>query len=155
MIEKIIFHSQVHPVTGKSLVLSQTQVASYFSRQASKLKKLVLAYHMKEAAGAGDDGGGSDGGDGGGGDGGDGEGGGDGSGDDGDYSAYKVAELKDMCRARSLPVSGKKSALIERLQKADSDGEESQEESEESEESQESEGGESEDGESEGEGYDE
>ena len=105
---------------------------------------------MKEAAGAGDDGGGSDGGDGGGGDGGDGEGGGDGSGDDGDYSAYKVAELKGMCRARSLPVSGKKSALIERLQKADSDGEESQEESEESEESQESE-----DGESEGEGYDE
>jgi hypothetical protein len=154
MREKIIFHSQVHPVTGKSLVLSQTQVASYFSRQASKLKKLVLAYHMKEAAGAGDDGGGSDGGDGGGGDGGDGEGGGDGSGDDGDYSAYKVAELKDMCRARSLPVSGKKSALIERLQKADSEGEESQEESEESEESQESEGGESEDGESEGEDND-
>jgi len=108
---------------------------------------------MKEAAGAGDDGGGSDGGDGG--DGGDGEGGGDGSSDDGDYSAYKVAELKDMCRARSLPVSGKKSALIERLQKADSDGEEPQEESEESEEPEESEGGESADGESEGGGYDE
>jgi hypothetical protein len=93
--EKTIFHSQVH-VTGKSFALSQTQVASYFSRQASKLKKLVLAYHMKEAAGAGDDGGCGDGGDG------DGGGGDDGCGDDGDYSTYKVAEAQGHVQGTQL-----------------------------------------------------
>jgi uncharacterized LabA/DUF88 family protein len=32
-----------------------------------------------------------------------------------DYSNYKVAELKEACRERNLPVSGKKADLIERL----------------------------------------
>jgi hypothetical protein len=37
----------------KSLVLSYSQVASCFSREGSKLKKTILAQHMKEAEAAG------------------------------------------------------------------------------------------------------
>lgn len=32
-----------------------------------------------------------------------------------DWAAMKVAELKDECRERGLPVSGKKADLVERL----------------------------------------
>ena len=33
-----------------------------------------------------------------------------------DYSSMKVAELKELLKERDLPISGKKSELIERLQ---------------------------------------
>ena len=39
-----------------------------------------------------------------------------------DYSKLKVAELKDLLTARSLPVSGKKEELVARLMASDAAG---------------------------------
>lgn len=36
-----------------------------------------------------------------------------------DYSAQKVAELKDLLKQRSLPTSGNKQELVARLQESD------------------------------------
>ena len=53
-----------------------------------------------------------------------GDGGGDGGdgGDDAEYDTFKMPELKGMCRARGLPVSGAKAVLVARLQDADKSG---------------------------------
>ena len=37
---------------------------------------------------------------------------------DTDFSSLKVVELKELCREKGLPVSGKKAELIERLEQA-------------------------------------
>ena len=42
---------------------------------------------------------------------------------DTDYASLKVVDLKELCRGKGLPVSGKKADLIERLEQSDKQAE--------------------------------
>ena len=101
---------------GRSLVLKQSQIRSYFSRRAASMKRVAVDAVLRgdddgddlnaAAAAAADD---------------------DDDDDDDEYDGFKVQELKVMLQGRGLSATGRKSELISRLRadaEADPDPEE-------------------------------
>ena len=92
------FKNQVDPVTGRPLVVKQSQIRAYFSRRAAKIKRDGIDAALASVrSGAADDAG---------------EGG---ESDEDGLRDLKVEELKEMCRQRELKLGGKKSELIDRI----------------------------------------